>query len=480
MSWCERYTFDAMTKRDADYDLAVIGGGSAGYAAARTATSLGLKTAVIDGADELGGLCILRGCMPTKALLHAAEVLHLAGKAHTWGIHCEKPGFDFSKVMARKDEMIRGFAQYRQEQLKDGRFALFNAQAQFEDSHTVRLSDGHTLSARHFVVATGSTLGPCPIAELKQMNCLSSDTALKLTKLPKSMIVLGGGAVAVEFAQFFARFGVRVILIQRSAHILQGFDTDAAEVVEAVLRREGVELYIGTKLLSARMRDGLKEITFEHGIGKVVNVQAEEVFYGLGRVPNVRDLCLDKAGVILDRGRIVTNARMQTSASHIYAAGDCAGLHEVVHVAIQQGEISAHNIARPHNPREMDYRLLVEVVFSDPQVAQVGLNEKRARLQKVPHLVAKYPFNDHGKSLIMDATDGFVKLLAEPTSGEILGGCCAGPMGSDLIHEIVAAMYKRMTVREVAAMPHYHPTLAEIWTYPAEEIMEHIGNSFSS
>ncbi len=165
---------------------------------------------------------------------------------------------------------------------------------------------------------------------------------------------------------------------------------------------------------------------------------------------------------------------MQTSVPHVFAAGDCTGLHEIVHIAIQQGEVAAHNIAHPDRPRQMDYRLLSEVIFTEPQVAVVGLTENRAHVKNVNYLVSKYPFNDHGKSLIMEAKDGFVKLLADPMNGEILGGCCVGPAGGELIHEIIAAMYKRMTVHELAAMPHYHPTLAEIWTYPAEDLATQI------
>ena len=265
-------------------------------------------------------------------------------------------------------------------------------------------------------------------------------------------------------------------LRQRSAQVLRGFDTDAARVIEEVFRREGIRVYTGTRLLDARRRGTRKEITFEHEGGNV-QVEAEEVFFGLGRVPNVAGLGLDKAGVVVERGRIGANARMQTSAPHIYAAGDCTGLHEIVHIAIQQGETAAHNIADPQQPREMDYRLLIEVVFTDPQIACVGLTERRAAENGQSFLAASYPFNDHGKSLIMEAKDGFVKLLADPASGEILGGCCVGPQGGELIHEIVAAMHKRMTVAELAALPHYHPTLAEIWTYPAEEIAGHIASA---
>jgi pyruvate/2-oxoglutarate dehydrogenase complex dihydrolipoamide dehydrogenase (E3) component len=291
--------------------------------------------------------------------------------------------------------------------------------------------------------------------------------------LPESLIVLGGGAVAVEFAQFFARFGVKVTLIQRSAHVLHEMDSDAAAVIEEVFRREGLKVYTGTKLLGARRNGALREVSFEHR-GKTLRAEAADIFFALGRKPNVASLALQKAAVQLEYGRVVTNVRMQTSAPHIYAVGDCTSPHEIVHIAVQQGEIAAHNIARPDSQGEMDYRLLSEVIFTEPQIATVGLTEKSAHARNVSYFCAKYPFSDHGKSLIMEAKDGFVKLLAEPGRGEIIGGCCVGPFGGELIHEIIAAMAKRMTVHELAAMPHYHPTLAEIWTYPAEELAERI------
>ncbi|HXS68690.1 MAG TPA: FAD-dependent oxidoreductase, partial [Candidatus Polarisedimenticolia bacterium] len=262
-------------------------------------------------------------------------------------------------------------------------------------------------------------------------------------------------------------------LIQRSPHVLHKMDSDAASVIEEVFRREGVTVYTRTKLLDARKLGATKELFFEHE-GETKRVLAEEIFFALGRVPNVSSLALDKIGVQLEYGRIATNAQMQTSMPHIYAAGDCTGLHEIVHIAIQQGEAAVHNIAHPEKPKMMDYRLLTEVVFTEPQIASVGLTEKRAHVRNIPYLTAKYPFNDHGKSLLMEAKDGFVKLLAEPQTGEIIGGSCVGPAGGELIHEIIAAMHKRMTVRELAAMPHYHPTLAEIWTYPAEELAEQL------
>ena len=497
-----------------DFDVAIIGGGSGGYAAARTAADAGLKTVVIEGGREVGGLCILRGCMPTKALLYAAEVKHLAENAGTWGLRAGKVSFDFAKVMARKDALIRDFADYRVQQLNAGQFKFIRANARFLDAHTVKIGRADLLvgqdarqrvptklTAKYFVIATGSRVAPPPLPQLDEVGFLTSDEALVLKRLPKSLIVLGGGAVACEFAQFFARFGVKVTVIQRGEHILKEFDADAGSELEKGFRREGIRVFTGTKLLDAKRNGTLKTVSFEHG-GKPVSVSAEEILFALGRIPNTAGLDLEKAGVKTEGGGIISNELMRTTAPHIYAAGDCTGPHEIVHLAVQQGEIAGSAIVTanspergrparvfapcaknlklaggPHALRGMDYRLLISVVFTDPQVAFVGLTEKEATAREIPFIAASYPFNDHGKSLIMEAKDGFVKLLADPKSGEILGGSCVGPVGGELIHEIVAAMAKRMTVHELAAMPHYHPTLAEIWTYPAEELAGQIRRS---
>ena len=199
-----------------DFDVAILGGGSGGYAAARTAAGAGLKTLVIEGGEEVGGLCILRGCMPTKALLYAAEVKHLAEHAETWGVRAGKVSFDFAKVMARKNAQIKDFAEFRAQQLNAGKFKLIRANASFADTHTVELSNGKKVNAKNFIIATGSRVAPAPLPRLDDVGFITSDDAVGLKKLPKSLIILGGGAIACEFAQFFARFGVKVTLVQRS------------------------------------------------------------------------------------------------------------------------------------------------------------------------------------------------------------------------------------------------------------------------
>jgi len=464
-------------RESSSYDAAILGGGSAGYAAARTAAAAGLRTVVIEGGPEVGGLCLLRGCMPSKALLYAAEVLHLARQGKTWGLRIPRAGFDFTAVMARKRAMVDDFASCRRQELNQGPFAFLRARARFLDRHTLELSrrgrQRQLLTASHFIICTGSVPAPPPCPGLAETGFLTSDDALALPAPPRSLVVLGGGPVAVELAQFFCRMDVKVTLLQRSEHVLRQFDLDAAAALETVLRREGVEIFAPTRLARAFRKGRSKVVAFEHA-NQTRTVAAAEILAATGRTPNTAGLGLEEIGVRTENGRIAANAHMQSSVPHIYAAGDCAGPHQIVHLAVEQGEVAAHNIAHPRRRRRMDYRLLTNVVFTDPQVAAAGLTEKEARARGVAFLAAGHPFADHGKSLIMEAKDGFVKLLAHRQNGEILGGACVGPLGGELIHEIVAAMARRMSVRELAALPHYHPTLAEIWTYPAGELADRI------
>lgn len=457
-----------------EYDVAIIGGGSAGYAAARTSADAGLRTALIEGAKEIGGLCILRGCMPSKALLWAAEVRHTIRASEIWGMKPDVADFDWQRVMARKASLIQEFADYRRQQLTSGRFDFVTGNAHFDDPHTVSLSTGRKVRARNFIISTGSVIPEPPLPQLETIGAMSSDEALELPALPRSLVILGGGTVALEFAQLFRRFDVDVTLIQRSAHVLSGTDLDISTTIEDALRSEGVRLFTDTELVDARCEEKSSVVHFRQA-GELHQVRGDRVLVALGRTPNTRRLGLEEIGVTMENHRIVTDSQMRSSVGHIYAAGDCTGPHDIVHIAIQQAEIAAHNIAQPERPRTMDDRLLIKVVFTDPQIATVGLTENVAKRKDIPYLTASYHFNDHGKSLIMEAKRGFVKLLADPETGEILGGACVGPCGGELIHEIVAAMHGHLTVRDLASMPHYHPTLAEIWTYPAEELAGQVG-----
>ena len=460
------------------FDFLIVGGGSAGYAAARTAAALGLKTCVVDGAEELGGLCILRGCMPSKALLESAARFSTLSRAREFGLRASGLEIRGPEILARKRKLIGDFAAYRQEQLQGGKFELIRGHARFLDANTVevKLRAGGTqrITARSFLLATGSFVSDAPLAALNEIGCWTTDDALESAEVPASMIILGGGATAVEFATYYAGLGREVTLIQRGSQLLKGTDPDVAAALVHGMRNRGVRVLMGTRLLGAASARGKKRITFEHD-GIAAGVEAVQVLQALGRSPNTEGLGLDAAGIGMEGIRPAMRATQQTSQAHIFAAGDVAGPFEVVHIAIQQGEIAARNAARLLGGNavpmeESDYRLKLFAVFSDPEVAVAGLSETELREAGVAFRTANYPFNDHGKSLCMGETDGFVKLIVAQDSGEILGGACVGPHAAELIHEIVVAMRFRATAAQLAETPHYHPTLSEIWTYPAEEL----------
>lgn len=471
------------------YDFIVLGGGSAGYAAARTAVELGLKTAVVEGGARIGGLCILRGCMPTKSLLETAHRVHEARQGKEFGIQgIDSPQPSWKQVVNRKDRLIREFAGYRQKQLLNGRFDFFRAMASFSDPHTLELRFSkpsgsadpvpQRLRGKTFLIATGSRVSSPPIEGLEEVGYLTSDEAIHLKNPPRSLTVLGGGPIAVEFADYFHKMGLPVSLIQRSPYILKGQDDDVGAEVENAFRASGMKVFTGTKLLRVTSGKQGKTVAFEHE-GKVRRVHSGEILNALGRDPATEGLGLEAAGITKRKKHIQINRYLETSQPHIFAAGDVSGPYEIVHVAIEQGETAARNAAgvlgKAQRRRALDYRVPMEIIFCHPEVASVGLTEKVARQRGIDYAVASYPFNDHGKSMIMGAEFGFVKCLADRKNGRLIGAHIVGPHASDLIHEFSVALTFRATVERFLQVPHYHPTLAEIVTYPVEELAEKLG-----
>lgn len=461
--------------RLSSFDFVVLGGGSAGFNAARVAASLGLKTAVIDGARDLGGLCILRGCMPSKTLLYVAEVLHLAQKADVFGLRVPSAKPDMKAIHARKKRIIGEFADYRVKALERGGFELIRAHGRFVDPHTLELSDGRRIRAKHVLIATGSVVSVPPVAGLAETPFWTSDDVLDLDFVPESVIVLGGGIVACELAQFLRRIGSRVTLLQRSINILRDHSAAASSVVQQALEDDGIELFAGTHL--QRVWNDARGVNVEFlCAGKVRRRRAVHLFNALGRQPNTGALNLRAIGVKTRiTGQVAINRWQQSSVPHIYAAGDCSGPAEIVHIAIQQGELAARHAAGIRKLDPVDFSLLLNVVFTDPQLATIGQLERELDHRKRKYLVATYPFNDHGKSILMDANYGYVKVIAEPRRGRILGAEIVGKDAGELIHAFSGPLAMGATVFDLLRAPWYHPTLAEIITYPLEEIAGKIG-----
>lgn len=452
------------------FDFVVIGGGSAGYNAASTACGLGLKTAVIEGADQLGGLCILRGCMPSKTLIESANRFLSMQRAAEFGLRTGgTPSFHGEEIIERKRRLIAEFADYRAKQLESGRFRFLRGEARFIDPHTIEIGGDTRIAGRTFLIATGSTQKIVDVPGLRETGFIDSDAMLDSARIPDSIVILGGGATAMEAAHYYSALGAKVTVIQRSGQVLKEMDGDVVGALVEALERRGVEIFCHTQLLRVEQAGGAKRVWFQHE-GQERAVEAAEILYSLGRVPRVEGLGLEAAGITLG-----VNHSQQTNHPHIFAAGDVCGPYEIVHIAIQQGEIAARNAARllgvrPGPLEEIDYRLKLFAVFSHPQVAAVGMSERELQLTGVEYRVAQYPFNDHGKSIVQGETEGFVKLITCAGTGEILGAAVVGPEASELIHEVTVAMAFRATAADLLKIPHYHPTLSEIWTYPAEEL----------
>ena len=456
------------------YDFIAIGGGSAGFNAARAATRFGERVAIIDGAKDLGGLCILRGCMPSKTLIYTAEVLHHARHGATLGLRIPSAAADMRAVLERKRRIIGEFADFRKQQLESGKFSLIRAQAHFVGPNRLELSDGTLVTADRFLIGTGSRISWPEVPGLRDSKPWTSDEVLDLDFVPESVIVLGGGVVACEMAQYLARMGAKVIQVQRSAHILKENSPDASAAVERAFRAEGIELFTGTRLNRVNFDGAEYAVTFEHE-GREVVRRARHCLNALGREPHTALLGLEAAGIeTLPSGHIRTNAFQQTTNPAVYAAGDCAGPYEIVHVAIQQAEVAVkHAFDQPVDP--VDYNTLLSVTFTDPQLATVGPTQPQLDAAGVPYLAASYPFDDHGKSILMEAKFGHVKVLADPTYGRLLGAEIVGRDAGELIHILAVALAAKLTVFDLLKAPWYHPTLAEIITYPLEEIADKIG-----
>lgn len=462
-----------------DFDFVVLGGGSAGYAAARTAAAQGLRAAVVDGSAELGGLCILRGCMPSKTLIESANRMLEIKEAGEFGLSAPGASYDGARIIERKRRLVAEFARYRASQLEQGQFELLRGQGSFTGPHDlhVRFRDGAetTLNARAILVATGSVIRHPGIPGLAEAAPLTSDAVLDNPHPPASLLVLGAGPVALELAHFHTALGSDVTVIQRSPHILSSMDHDVGDAVRRGMERHGTKFVTGSRILEAGRSSRGKWVRVAHD-DREETLEAEEILLALGRDPATAGLDLAAAGLAAESGGPLPVADTQQSAvPHIFGAGDVTGRLEIVHIAIEQGEIAARNAARllrgtGEALESMDYRLRLFAVFTQPEAAMVGITEREAAALGLDVAAASHPFDDHGKSLVQGKTDGFVKLLSDRVTGELVGGAVVGPHASELIHEIVVALRYRATAADFLKIPHYHPTLSEIWTYPAEEL----------
>ena len=420
------------------------------------------------------GCAFCAGACRRKTILRSAEIMALMKRAPEFGLAPVTARADLSAIVDRKNRLVQEFADYRIAALRDPRFTLYESRAEFTSPHEIG-AGGVRIQAEAFVIATGSSVAEVAIPGLSEAGYVTSDEMLDVRRPPASLLVLGGGLVAVEFAQFFARIGTKVTMLQRASTLLSDMDQDVGQALASAFQDEGIEVITGVSFDRVTSSPTDKTVHFQqNGISQARS--AEIIFHALGRRPNLKGLNVEAAGVKVINGRLVVGADMRTSQPHIFAVGDVNDLTPIVHLAIQQGETAAFNATHPDVPaRVIDHRLDSEMVFTDPQVAIAGLSERQCREQSIPYLTASYPFADHGKAMCLGALAGFVKLLCRPDNGELIGAQIVGPEAAELIHELIAVMYFHGTAQDLLRIPHYHPTLAEIVTYPAEAIVEQMG-----
>jgi len=373
---------------------------------------------------------------------------------------------------ARTLAVIGKFSSYRTGQLESDRFQLIRDRAVFVDERTVSLTRGGGLvTADHFMIATGSSVNTPDVPGLRDTPHWTSDDVLDLDFLPESVIVLGGGVVACELAQFLRRIGSRVTQIQRSPRILSDGSEEASEVVMKAFRDEGIALHTDTELQSVGKEGGEYIVRFTEA-GDPREVRAAHLLNALGRKPNSGGLGLERAGVETGRsGQIPVNEMQQTANPRIYAAGDVVGLHEIVHIAIMQGELAARH-ALGEAPEPVNYNHRMAVVFTAPQVATAGIPFDEAKGLGMDLVAADYPFDDHGKSILMEAKYGYVKAWADRSTGKIVGTECVGKDAGELIHSMAVAVTLGASPADLLKVHWYHPTLSEIWSYPLEDLAD--------
>lgn len=445
-----------------EFDLAIVGGGSAGFAAAIKAAELGARVAMAEG-GTLGGTCVNVGCVPSKTLIRAAEVQHRRTHHGFRGIPTSDGRADWAAVRAQKDELVSELRQAKYwDVLRSYRtVTLFEQRAEITSSHGIRLADGRAITAGKVLVTTGASPWAAPIPGLAEAGYLDNVTAMALERLPQSLIAIGASAVGLELAQMFARLGVQVTVLEALPRVVPVEDPDLGNALGDYLREEGLAVHPGVQIEHVgRGHNGGYTVSFKDG-GKPRTLSAEQLLVATGRRANTRGFGLETAGVTLGKkGEIVVNEFLQTGNPDIYAAGDVIGDPMFVYVAAYGGALAAEN-ALTGNVRRYDLTALPKVTFTDPAVASVGLTEEQARLQGVEVLVSKLPLEHVPRSLAARDTRGFVKLVADAGTRKIVGAHILAAEAGEMITEPALAIKYGLTIEDLSTMFHPYLTLSE-------------------
>jgi len=440
--------------------IMVIGGGPGGYVAAIRAAQLGGEVILIEK-DRIGGTCLNVGCIPTKALLHTAEIYEEAVHGADYGV-IANVRLDFAKAQERKTAVTNQLVSGVEGLLAVNKVKVISGVASFISNDTIEVKAANggteTIKADRFIIATGSVPVKPPLPGIESKQCIDSTGALNLQEVPKTMVVIGGGVIGVEIATLYSTLGCKVIIIEMQNEILPMMDGELTRIIRSKLALKGVDIYTGAKVTGIKDEGAEAKVAVQMSDGRSSVFSCEKVLISVGRKTNTDALALDRAGIINDRGRITVNDKMETNVKGIYAIGDCTGKGMLAHIASAQGEVAAENSLGHESV--FDIRTNPSCVYTNPEFASVGLTEEMAKEQGLDYLVGKFPLSANGRSLIMGG-DGIIKFIVGKEYKEILGVHILGPRATDLIAECALAIQMEGTIDEIIATIHAHPTISE-------------------
>jgi dihydrolipoamide dehydrogenase len=442
-----------------NFDVAVIGAGPGGYVAAIKASQLGKKVCLIEK-GLLGGTCLNVGCIPTKTLISNAHVLHMIKNAAHFGIDVKGFEVDYSKSVQRKDDVIGKIRKGLEGLIKANQIEIIQGAAEFSSPTEIKVKGETTklIKASKIIIASGSEPMKLSSIEPDHKQIFNSTSVLSMTKLPKSMAIIGGGYIGCEFAALFREYGVEVTIIEALDSIVQAQGKSVSEALTTAMTKRGVKISLKQPLASYEKHQDHVALKLADG----TEIKAENVLVSVGRSVYTEGLGLDKAGVACgQRGEILVDDHMETSVKGIYAIGDVTGKYMLAHVASHQGVVAASNAAG--KPCKMHYNAVPAVIFTDPEIGTVGLTLEQAHAQGLDAKVGKFPFQALGKSQAAMQTEGFAQVVVESKTGKILGAQIVGHEASNLIAEIALAIQNELTVESISDTIHAHPTVAEAW-----------------
>ena len=456
------------------FDVTIIGSGPGGYVAAIRAAQLGLKTAIVEKDKRLGGTCTLRGCIPTKQLLMSAHVYEQMQHAADFGVEASGIQLAFANVQKRKDKVVMKNSKGIEYLMKKNKITTFSGTGKLALPGKVQVTsaDGkqETINTKSIVLATGSVVRPIPGFETDGAHVVNSDHILELKEVPKSLIVLGAGAVGVEFASVYARFGADTTIVELMPRLVPLEDEEVSKELEKSFRKRGIKSQVDTKLEKLEKTDNGVVVTGKTSKGEAVRLEAEMILVAVGRMPYTEGLGLEGTKVKVEKGFVQVDEFQQTGEKGVYAIGDIVPTPLLAHLASKEGIVAVEHIAGHKDVRPINLRLVPNCTYCDPEVASVGLTEAKAKEMGFEVKLGKFPFSASGKARILGEEEGFVKIVSEAKYDEILGVHIIGPHATELIAEACVAMQLESTADELGRTMHAHPTVSEAIMEAAEGV----------